>query len=95
MDRLKNSASGSSLAPDYGSVNAAISDFKKNSDTIKNLRVYVTVKMGPYLEKRRNFWKSGIQTFQFIYPWFIRLHSYEQPVNGPLICENALEAIEL
>lgn len=90
IDQLKNGASGSRLAREYGVGNATILDIKKNSDAITKFASVLDSEDGSLHRKTMKMAeKQDLDTA--VYKWFMQVRSQGQPISGPLICEKALE----
>lgn len=90
IDQLKNGASGSSLAREYGVGQATISDIKKNSDAITKFASLLDSEDGSLHRKTMKMAENqNLDTA--VYTWFMQVRCQGQPISGPLICEKALE----
>lgn len=90
IQRLEKGESAVRLAPIYNIGRTTISDIKRNKDSI--LMFAAKLKSDESLKKRKRIRKPNDSNLEnAVYMWYIQKIQKGEFVNGPLLCEKALE----
>ncbi|CAH1991027.1 unnamed protein product [Acanthoscelides obtectus] len=90
LERMKKGESAQSLSVVYGVGKSTISDIKKQSSAILTSASKLDCDAG--CSKRKTMKRSANECLdEALFTWFSQKRSSGQPINGPLVCEKALD----